>query len=390
MDPMLTLMQIAALAVAGMAYALLGSVKVPLASKLQIDEARVGGLVSVFGFTLIPMVLAAGFFVDSFGKQAVLSAGFLLLIASLVLLAWQKSYPAALFAVLLLGTGWSALVNVLNVTSPPAFLPEAEIKTRLAYAMNMGDFIFGMGAFLTPMVVAVLIRQLKLPRTFAVLALLAVVPLVLGFWVDWDRLATPQTQTVAEGLGTLLRNPVVWLACLAFFCHVPIEAAVATWATTLMTDKKVSEPRASVLLSAFWLTFMGSRLATALLLPKGADTLLVLIMAALCIALTLGISQSRSAGLTCTLVVAAGLILGPIFPTLIAIYLGHIPAPLHGRAVGLFFCIGGIGWTAIPILIGAYAKRTSVQRAFLIATASAALLTALSAALWLHLRPSLG
>jgi hypothetical protein len=42
---------------------------------------------------------------------------------------------------------------------------------------------------------------------------------------------------------------------------------------------------------------------------------------------------------------------------------------LHGRVVGLFFCIGGIGWTGIPILIGAYARRTSVQRAFVIATA---------------------
>ena len=79
MDPMLTWMQVAALAVAGMCHALLGSIKVPLARKLAIDEARVGGLVSMFGFTLIPMVLAAGFLVDELGKHAVLSGGFVLL-----------------------------------------------------------------------------------------------------------------------------------------------------------------------------------------------------------------------------------------------------------------------------------------------------------------------
>jgi fucose permease len=152
MDPLLALMQIAALAVAGMCHALLGSVKVPLARKLQIDEAKVGGLVSVFGFTLIPMVLAAGFLVDSLGKQAVLGGGFVLVIASLMLLAALRTYRTALLAVLLLGTGWSALVNVLNVTSPPAFLPLEDIATRMSYAMNMGDFIFGMGAFLTPIV----------------------------------------------------------------------------------------------------------------------------------------------------------------------------------------------------------------------------------------------
>jgi fucose permease len=81
------------------------------------------------------------------------------------------------------------------------------------------------------------------------------------------------------------------------------------------------------------------------------------------------------------MVVLAGGILGPIFPTLIAILLSHVQPSLHGRVVGLFFSIGGIGWTAIPILIGAYARRSSVQRAFLIATACAMVLTGLCAAL---------
>lgn len=80
----------------------------------------------------------------------------------------------------------------------------------------------------------------------------------------------------------------------------------------------------------------------------------------------------------CVLIVTAGAVVGPIFPTLIAILLGHVDPTLHGRAVGIFFCIGGIGWTAIPILIGMYAKRTTVQRGFLIATGSAVALSALS------------
>jgi len=382
---MLTLMQIAALAVGGMCHALLGSVKVPLAKKLNIDEARVGGLVSVFGLTLIPMVLAAGFLVDSLGKQAVLAAGFILLIVSLTMLSRLTTYPTALVAVLALGSGWSALVNVLNVTSPPAFLPPSDIPRRMAYAMNMGDFVFGLGAFVTPILVAVLIRSIGLARTFLVLAAFAIIPLALGLGVDWQRLVSPSTQTVAGGLATLLSDKIVWLCCLAFFCHVPIEAASAAWATTLMTGKGVSESAASALLSMFWLTFMGSRLITALTLPEGMNTVLVITMSALCIAFTLGIALSRSAELTCTMVVLAGLILGPIFPTLIAILLSHVEESLHGRTVGLFFAIGGIGWTAIPLLIGWYAKRTSIQHAFLIATACALLLTTLSLALWASL-----
>jgi fucose permease len=381
MDRMLTLMQIAGLIVGGMCHALLGSIKVPLARKLQIDEAKVGGLVGVFGFTLIPTVLAAGFLVDALGQQVVLSSGFILLIVSLAMLSRASSYATALAAVLLLGVGWSALVNVLNVTSPPAFLPADQISRHMAYAMNLGDFIFGMGAFVTPLLIAVLVPRIRLERTLLVPAAIAALPLVLAFGVQWQRLVSPQTESVSGGLGILLSDPIVWLCCAAFFCHVPIEASVAAWATTLMTGRGVGEATAATLLSVFWLTFTGSRLITALLLPAGADTLLVAALAILCIVFTTGIAFSRWAGLTCALVVAAGLILGPIFPTLIAILLSHVETSLHGRAVGIFFCIGGIGWTAIPMLIGAYAKRTSVQRAFLIAAVCAALLTALSVAL---------
>lgn len=79
---------------------------------------------------------------------------------------------------------------------------------------------------------------------------------------------------------------------------------------------------------------------------------------------------------------AAGLILGPIFPTLIAILLTNVEAPLHGRAVGVFFAVGGIGWTTVPMLIGYCAKRSSVQRTFLVATGCAVLLMTLSVALY--------
>src|SRR5215475_4522131 len=108
-------MMVAALVVGGMGVALLGSVKVALARRLHMDEARVGGLVSLFGFTLIPVILSAGFLTDLVGRKLVLTGGSVLLTASLVLLAWAKSYRAALAAVILLSVGWALLINVGNV-----------------------------------------------------------------------------------------------------------------------------------------------------------------------------------------------------------------------------------------------------------------------------------
>lgn len=385
MDPMLTLMQIAALATAGMCFALLGSVKLPLARKLQIDEGKVGGLVAVFGFTLVPMVVVAGFLVDLVGKQAVLGGGFLLVVISLVVLAHSRRYAAALVAVLVLGTGWSALVNVLNVTSPPAFVPPDDLPQRMAYAMNMGDFIFGVGTFVTPLIIVSCAQRFGLTRTLYGFAAVSVIPLSLGLGVDWEALRVGANESVAGGLAKLLSDPIVWICSAAFFFHVPTEASIATWATTLMIDKNVSEAKASTLLSVFWMTFMGSRLVTALTLPEGAAATLVVVMACCSVAITLGIVFCRGTTLMRILIVVAGAVVGPIFPTLIAILLAHVEPSLHGRAVGIFFCIGGIGWTAIPILIGLYAKRTTVQRGFLIASGSAVVLCALSIVLALRL-----
>src|SRR5687768_12157631 len=114
-------LMVAALLAMGMGIALLGSIKVDLARRLNIDEARVGGLISVFGFTIIPVVLSAGFVTDLFGREVVFVAGCLLMILSLAVLSQAKSYAQALVAVLALGAGWSAFVNVGNVLTPIAF-----------------------------------------------------------------------------------------------------------------------------------------------------------------------------------------------------------------------------------------------------------------------------
>ena len=386
MDPMLTLMQIAALATAGMCFALLGSVKLPLARKLQIDEGKVGGLVAVFGFTLVPMVVVAGFLVDLVGKQAVLGGGFLLVVISLVVLAHSRRYAAALVAVLVLGTGWSALVNVLNVTSPPAFVPPDDLPQRMAYAMNMGDFIFGVGTFVTPLIIVSCAQRFGLTRTLYGFAAVSVNSALLR---TGRRLGS--IKSGSERIrGWRVGEAIVRSHCLDLFGGVFLSCArpkrrSPTWATTLMIDKNVSEAKASTLLSVFWMTFMGSRLVTALTLPEGAAATLVVVMACCSVAITLGIVFCRGTTLMRILIVVAGAVVGPIFPTLIAILLAHVEPSLHGRAVGIFFCIGGIGWTAIPILIGLYAKRTTVQRGFLIASGSAVVLCALSIVLALRL-----
>jgi len=379
---MLQPMTIVGLLATGMGVALLGSVKLALARKLKIDEARVGGMVSVFGLAMIPVMLTVGFITDLVGKQPVVILGSLLMTGSLVLLARSNRYWPALLSVLLLSAGWATLINVINPISLFAF-PGTE-----AYALNLACFFFGLGAFLTPLLVAYLVRRLGLRGTLLVLAGFVLLTGVLALIVDFSALTQPPGQDAAtasanDSIATLLRDAMLWLCAFALFFYAPLEATMGAWATTYLGDKGVSEGSAPRLLSLFWLLFTGSRLVTAFALPKGSEATLVLALSALCIGVWTAVVFSRRRGMAIGSVVVAGLVFGPIFPTIMALLLGHFPKSLHGRAVGLFFAIGGLGWTAIPMLIGAYAQRTSVQRGFVMAAASAVGLCAIALALLL-------
>jgi fucose permease len=146
---------------------------------------------------------------------------------------------------------------------------------------------------------------------------------------------------------------------------------MGAWATTYLGERGVPEVTASSLLSGFWLAFMLSRLAAAFGLPASQETTLILVLALACVAVMLGVVFSRTPPVAMVQVLAAGAIFGPIFPTTMAVLLAHFAPAVHGRAVGLLFAIGGVGWTVIPILIGAYARRAGVQRGFSIAVAAA-------------------
>ena len=365
---------VAALLAGGMGIALLGSVKVPLAKKLAIDETRVGGLISVFGFAMIPVMLAAGFLTDMINKQAVLVCGALLMAGGLMVLSRAKQYIFALAAVLLLSTAWSGQINVLNVIQFKAFEGDP------AFVTNLANFFFGLGAFLTPLVVAYMLRKAGFTAAMAVLSAFMVMVAILAFAVDFGEFYPAIAADVSEktadpasqpGVSTLLGNPILWLTAMAMFFFSPIEVGVSTWITTFLGENDLAEGTAAMVLSAFWLLYTFARLCTAFLLPAGGETIFILVCALLCIAVLAGMVFCRNRQMAVVTVLLAGIIFGPSFPTIIAVLLGHTHESLHGRAVGIFFAIGGIGWTLIPMLIGAYAQRTSIQRGFLMAMLSA-------------------
>jgi fucose permease len=315
---------------------------------------------------------------------------------SLILLSRTQRYGIAVCAVLLLSGGWAAMINVANPVMYEAY-------DNKLLATNLGDFYFGLGTFLTPACVAILIRKLGFQIGVSLLAGLAAAAAVVAVYVNME----PEIKTEAAPFADLLNDPVMWLCAATLMVWAPLESATAAWATTFVKDQAPagedegkSKRIAAWILSGFWLCFMGSRLLMALIHSlrgpeKGVELtdaeiaaqiaeqvhearVLHIALAVCAIIAMIVLVRSRKRGLTIGIILFAGLIMGPFFPSLVTILLSHFDANLHGRAIGVLFAGASIGWTLIPLVIGGIAKKSgSLHRGFVIAILDAIVLLGL-------------
>ena len=140
------------LPVTGLCYATLGAIKLPLSKRIGLDEAKVGGLISSFGLMVGPVIVLCGALSDTYGRKPVWMIGSLLVVASFLVFAGAKKYGVAVLATVLLAVGWTAMINVANPVMAGAFEDPFT-------GSNLGDALFGGGAFLCPLLIAFLHRR---------------------------------------------------------------------------------------------------------------------------------------------------------------------------------------------------------------------------------------
>lgn len=392
---------IAGAMVFGLVTTLLGSIKLALAERLQLKESRVATLLSVFNLALIPMTLLSGYLIGIWSTGGVLVVGSLLVALGLTLLAIDKSYKWALAAVLAIGAGGAWVSAATIVLMPPAFQePAKELVTRnldefpkddkeVTASINLGNVFVGLGALIAPTLVVILLAFMGFRRMILVLALLSLMP---AFLVPFAELPKP------GGFGgmqveqiVLHRDVPLWLAGAICFLYFPIQYAVSTWGTTYLRDQGYADWRSELVLSLFWLAFLSSQLAVALLslygyIPGWLDAWLIVLLAFLA-----GLGLGSLAGAASNAPAAFGFVmvgaaLGPIFPTLIGIVFNHIPSKQWGTGYAIVFVLGSLGSLVLAPFIGTFANRNSVREALRIPMILALILAGASLALALTLQ----
>ncbi len=358
----------------GIAFSAIGALKLELVKQLKINDAQFGKLISALMFTSIFVVLIFGPLVDMFGYRPVAIAGFLLGSAAVFMLISSRSYGGAILSCVMLGIGAMCL-NLGNT-----LIPMVLFTGNPAAASNFGNVFFGVGAFITPFLVGILLSRLGYRATGALITLILLAPIVIAAiatYPEVQKTGLTFGQAFSTAIG-FLSNPAVVVAALALFCYVGLEVSMGGWISTYAANQGFDARGASMVLSSFWIGLMIARLVASVMVTSANGIFAVSILALAALVLIGCMMATGSKTLAAILVFATGLSFGPLFPTIVGITFAKIDPGSYGSAFGIMFAVGLLGGSTLPAAIGILSQGKAIKRSFPIAMAAAFVLFVLA------------
>jgi fucose permease len=349
-----TVVTISGALVFGIALGLSANLKRAVASRLDVGRPRLAALLGLLNVALLPALVVAGLLVDRWSVRGVMVLGSLGLALSLLALSERARYSRAVVALLGADCGAAAVCAASVVLMPHAFFRPGH---GLA-ALQLGHAFIALGALLTPPLAGVLIHFLGLRRATAVLATLCLAPAFVAAAPTGGEieLARAGSASGLASLGSLFTDPTLWLLALFAFFYAPMEAGFNVWVARAPASPASDDERAADappaagnggLLLGFWAAFLLSRVLTAALLASGTldptwDAWGMVFLALLVLVALGNLAGSTSRASTPLGILAMGLLLGPIFPTLLGLAFRRFEAE-RGTTFALLFAVGSMG-----------------------------------------------
>lgn len=280
----------------GAAQALYGPAFPTFRERFDLGPAEVGWVVSMHFFGSFAAIALSGVMLRTFGYRRTLVGGSLMMAAGALVVALQVGWGLVLVGALAIGVGFGAVDVGMNLLFVRSF------DRGSAPALNLLNAMFGIGAAVGPLAVALALPRLGVPFG-AVAALSALVAFLLL------RVREPK---VLEPGGRL---PISWVKVLGFvtiyFLYVASEVGVASWETEYLAPTFGAE-RAAAFPAIFWGAVTLGRIMAAPISAWLRPRDLVLGASGLALAGALLAHHVPAAPYAYALV---GLAFAPIFPT---------------------------------------------------------------------------
>lgn len=325
--------------------------------RFSVSSLETGVLVSTLPAGSIVAIIMCAWLQNRLSTRLLLQASCGLLVGGLAGLALAPWWWLLLVSGTAIGLGYGGATTLANGAIAAAYS-----RRRATFLLNLQNGIFGLGAVLGPVCVAILPdgsgRLAWLG--YAVLAVLAAAlfaALPLSSMASPDRLiagTAPQKDPSPENL----RSGRLAGFALLFACFIAAEISAGAWATTHLEAVGAGASAVALATSLFYAGLAAGRLgAAAVGLRVDPGPLLVgsTILAAVMLTLTFLAPLGGAA------YVLAGIAIGPVFPTGLAWVSVDQPQARHPIATVLI--AGNLGGIVLPPVVGAVIGMVGAQAA---------------------------
>jgi FHS family Na+ dependent glucose MFS transporter 1 len=319
--------------------------------------------------------LVAGRLYDRVPGHPVMVMASLIAVISLVVAPFMPWLWVLVAVMLILGAAEAATDVGTNT------LTLWEYGERVGPYMNGLHFAFGLGAFLSPLVVAqTMMWSGGLRWSYG---LLAVLLLPATLWLA--RVPSPQPRTAAQAAQAgPVRYALVALFVACFFFYVGAEVSYGSWIYTYANRLGLAdEASAAYLTSAFWGALTAGRLLSIPLAARFRPRSIMAVNLAGCLgSVGLVMLLPNSTPVVWIGTIGVGLSMASIFPTFMN--LAGRRLPLTGQITSLFFVGSSLGAMFWPWLIGQWFEPVGPSVTMLIIFVAAVLNAAAFVALLLY------
>ena len=366
------LISVVVFTVYSVSFSILGPSLPKISEIFQLAPLEIGAIASAapIGFALASF--PAGVASDKIGRRKVFSLGLVLIVAGLFAVAFSYSFYALFFTALLLGAGGGMFEGGINPFVSDLY------PGREGFAINFLHVFWGVGSFIGPSIVAVLLGIYGLWRSSFLLVSIATLAAVFlsltprpNVSRTREKLAKDLHRSISarygEFLGLMLAAFMIW----------GVEISILNWLPLFLT----SERGFPVVLSALALALFQLLLAAGRLFWGAASTRLGLATTIRVGAiggglLLLGALMVQEQIQVFLLLSSSSFFIASVLPTLIA--LGAVKSKsAMGAGSGIVLSIGTIGSIVFPLAIGFIAQYTSIHNGFILVCATAMLISAI-------------
>jgi fucose permease len=354
----------------GIVLTTLGAVLPSVIERFGIDTAAAGSLFLLMTFGILLGSIVFGPIVDRNGYKGMLLLATALIAIGLEGIAFAPSMAWLRVAVAFIGVGGGIINGGTN-----ALVADISAEGRTAGLSLLGVF-FGVGAVGVPFVLGSLLGTFSYSSIIAVVGALVMAPFLITAATPFPAPKQPQGFPLAAAKG-LVRDPVLLLMGLMLFLESGMEITVGGWTATFFKQElQISDQRALVYLSLYWLGMMLARIALGSVLKRATPTRVLMGCLTVGVVGALLLILTRDASVAAVGVFLLGVGFSATFPVVLG-FVGDRYTQLSGTAFSIVIVMALTGGMLLPWLTGVLGASYGLRGSFTIVPVALVLLAAL-------------